>query len=155
MPLERKLIGRLLCAVQRGLIVTGITAGVVPASATAGMLLGYGIRGGSPARVFAAIGALIVGSRGGAFPTLLGVIMHVALMILCGVLYTALTNGARENPFAWAIAIGAGVAAITFVLVRAFGGSIALVLTPGNLVAVGVVIALTLPVGMRFAFSRM
>jgi NO-binding membrane sensor protein with MHYT domain len=118
------------------------------------MLLGYGIRGGSAGRVFAAIGAILSSTGGGRLPILLGVAVQVAVALACGVLYVALTKDKRENRFAWAIAIGAGVAAITFVVVRAFAGSIALVLTPGNLVALGVVIAITLPIGMRFAFSR-
>jgi hypothetical protein len=154
-PLERKLTARFLCAVHRQPTVIGITTGVIPASATTGMLLGYGIRSGGAGRVFSAIGSLLVSARNPSFATLTGFLLHLALMLLCGILYASLVDRAKDHPFSWAIAIGAAVAAISLVLVRAFGGPIALVLTPANLVAVGVVIALTLPIGMRFAPSRL
>lgn len=130
----------------------GITAGIIPAAATTGMLFGYGRRLGQPTLVFQAIGAVV-----GAAPSvpriaaLLGLLIHLITTLACGVLYVALTGESGDNRFAWAIAIGAAAAAAAFVVARTFGGSIALVLTPGNLVSVGVVIAITLPIGMRLA----
>ena len=141
---------------QRTRLVTGITAGSIPAGATAGMLIGYGIRLGHPTRVFEAIGgvagAMTSTPRAAA---LVGFVVHVALMLTCGVLYAALIGKSGDNRFAWAIAIGAAAAAIAFIVARTFGGSIALALTPGNLVTLGVVIAITLPIGMRFAPSSL
>jgi len=131
----------------------GITVGAVPASATTGMLLGYGLRGGGAGRAFAALGSLFV-SRSNDATILLGIALHVVVMLACGVLYASLVEEARESRFAWAIAIGGGFAAVLFVLARSVGGSIALVMTPGNLVALGATIALTLPIGMRFAPSE-
>lgn len=152
--LERTLNAGFLCVVQRTRLVTGITAGIIPAAATTGMLFGYGIRLGQPTLVFQAIGAIGGGMtstpRVGA---LLGLLLHIVATLACGVLYVALTGESRDNRFAWAIAIGAAAAAAAFVAARTFGGSIALVLTPGNLVTLGVVIAITLPIGMRFAPS--
>ena len=130
-----------------------ITVGLVPASATAGMLLGYGLRGGGAGRAFAALGSLFF-SQSNHAATVLGVVLHVVVMLACGVLYASLVNEARESRFAWAIAIGGGVAAILFLRARSVGGSIALVLTPANLIALGAITALTLPIGMRFAPSR-
>jgi len=147
----------LFCVVQRPRLVTGITAGSIPAGATAGMLIGYGIRLGHPTRVFEAIGG-VAGAIMTSTPraaALAGFAVHVALMLACGVLYAALIGKSGDNRFAWAIAIGAAAAAIAFIVARTFGGSIALVLTPGNLVSLGVVIAITLPIGMRFAPSSL
>ena len=132
----------------------GITAGIIPAAATTGMLLGYGVRLGQPMLVFQAIGAIAGATTGmPRIAALLGFLIHVITTLACGVLYVALTGESGDNRFAWAIAIGAAAAAAAFVVARTFGGSIALVLTPGNLVSVGVVIAITLPIGMRFAPS--
>jgi hypothetical protein len=118
------------------------------------MLVGYGLRGGGAGRVFRAIGATILSVPSSAFLTLTGVILHVVVMLACGVLYVSLVTNGDEHRFAWAIAIGAAIAAIALILVRALGGSIALMMTPGSFVALGVVTAVTLPIGMRFAPSR-
>jgi hypothetical protein len=118
------------------------------------MLIGYGLRAGGAGRAFGAIGSLLVSSGSSSLATAVGVVLHLAAMLACGVIYVALVDNAGENRFAWAIAIGGAAAAIVFVLARTLGGSIALVLTPGNLVAIGAVIAITLPIGMRLAPSR-
>ena len=153
--LERTLIADLLCAVNRERLVTGITTGVIPASATTGMMLGFGIRLGAPARAFQAIGALLAdASRTPSLATLLGVLLQIIAMLLCGLAYVTLVDDSKGHPIAWAITVGAGAAALFFIAARTFGGSIALALTPGNLMAIGVVIAITLPIGMRFAPSR-
>jgi hypothetical protein len=123
------------------------------------MLLGYGIRLGAPWRVFQAIGTIVAGASAAGvsrspLAALLGLTAHVASMLACGVVYASLTGESEDHRIAWAIAIGAAAVASVFVIARTFGGSIALVLTPGNLVAIGVVIAITLPIGMRFAPTR-
>jgi hypothetical protein len=119
------------------------------------MLLGFGIRLGVPMRVFQAIGNIVGGVD--STPTIaamLGIVISVAMTLGCGVAYASLSRDGRENRIAWAIALGAFAAAAAFVVARTFGGSIALVLTPGNLVTLGVVIAITLPIGMRLAPSQ-
>jgi hypothetical protein len=123
------------------------------------MLLGYGIRLGAPWRVFQAIGTIVAGANAdGVSRSLLaaiaGVVLHVASTLACGVVYATLASDSDDHRIAWAIAIGAAAVAAVFVFARTFAGSIALVLTPGNLVAIGVVIAITLPIGMRFAPVR-
>jgi len=133
----------------------GITAGIIPAAATTGMLFGYGIRLGQPTLVFQAIGAIATAmSFMPRIAALVGLLIHIVTTLACGILYVVLIGESRDNRFAWAIAIGGAAAAAAFVVARTFGGSIALVLTPGNLVSLGVVIAITLPMGMRFAPSR-
>jgi hypothetical protein len=128
--------------------------GAIPVATTSGMLLGYGLKAGGAARAFSAIGALVVSTRHPFWAGLVGIVLHVALLVASSALYASLVRRTNENQFAWAIAVGGGIAAILFVFARASGGSIALVLTPGNLIAIGVIIAITLPIGMRFAPSR-
>jgi hypothetical protein len=135
-------------------MVTDITTGVIPASATTGMLVGYGLRAGGAGRVFSAIGATLVSTRTPALALVLGLLLHVGAMLACGLIYSWLVTDQREHRFAWALLVGAAFAAIVLVLTRAFGGLMTLVLTPGNLIALGVVTAITLPIGMRFAPSR-
>ena len=132
--------------------------GVLPAAATTGMLFGYGIRLGAATRVFQAIGSVLARGESVSSSTVLtcvGIVLHVAATLGCGVAYASLARESNGHRVAWAIAIGAAAAAIAVVAVRTFAGSIALVLTPGNLIAIGVVIALTLPIGMRFAPTRL
>lgn len=145
---------------HRPRLVTGITTGIIPAAATTGMLLGYGLRLGAASRVFQAIGAVFLGPAGESairspLATTVGIVLHVAATLACGVAYAAFAGDSEDHRFAWAIAIGAAVSAIAFLAVRTVAGSIALVLTPGNLIAIGAVIAITLPIGMRLAPTRL
>lgn len=139
----------------------GITSGIIPAAATTGMLFGYGIRLGGASRVFQAIGAVLLGTaaestRGSSSLAMaVGIVLHIAATLACGVAYAAFAGESEDHPIAWAIAIGAAASAFAFLAVRTFAGSIALVLTPGNLIAIGAVIAITLPIGMRFAPTRL
>lgn len=143
---------------RRERIVSGITAGLIPAAATTGMFWGYGVRFGAPLRVFQTIGKIVLhaGAAAADAPRYLvaGLLVHLTAMLSLGVVYAALIGNAGEHRAAWAIAIAAGAVAAVFVSARTFAGSITLVLTPENLIAIGVVIAITLPIGMRFAPSR-
>lgn len=136
-------------------MVNGITAGLIPAAATTGMLWGYGARLGAPGRVFRTIGMIVLHTGGTAASTpsylFVGLFVHVAAMLSFGVAYVALIGDAAEHRIAWAIAVAAAAVAAVFVSARTFAGSITLVLTPENLITMGVVIAITLPIGMRFA----
>ncbi len=124
------------------------------------MLLGYGLRLGAASRVFQAIGAVLLGMPTGSMgrssvAAVVGIVLHVAATLACGVAYVAFASESEDHRIAWAIAIGAAASAIAFLAVRTFAGSIALVLTPGNLIAIGAVIAITLPIGMRLAPTRL
>lgn len=155
------MIGGFLCAVRQPRLVTGITSGVIPAAATTGMLFGYGIRLGGASRVFQAIGSLLLARAGesasgsSSLATGVGLLLHVVATLACGLAYASLADDSHDHPIAWAIVIGAAASALAFLAVRTFAGSIALVLTPGNLIAIGAVIAITLPIGMRFAPTRL
>lgn len=147
--LEHATIARLLCAVQRDRLVTGITTGLVPAAAVLGMVLGFGMRAGAPARGFVAVGETFLGS--GAVG---GALLLLVLALLCGLAYISLVARERQHWLAWAITIGAVATIVMLVWSRARGGGIALVLSTGNLFEIGVVIAITLPIGMRFALPQ-
>jgi hypothetical protein len=122
------------------------------------MLWGYGVRLGAPGRIFEAIGTIVLHASettaGAPRYVLVGLLVHVAAMISFGVVYAVLIGDAGEHRVAWAITIAAAAVAAVFVSVRTFAGSITLVLTPENLLAIGLVIAITLPIGMRFAPTR-
>ena len=138
----------------------GITSGIIPAAATTGMLFGYGIRFGVPSRVFQAIGSVLLRTADSAsgsswLATSVGIALHVAATLACGIAYATVAGDSEDHPIAWAIVVGAAASAFAFLAVRTFAGSIALVLTPGNLIAIGAVIAITLPIGMRFAPIRL
>ena len=158
-PLEHVLTTAFLCAVQRERAVTAITTGAIPAAATTGMLVGFGIRLGVPSRVFDVIGATVLGTSASReyarSVVLLGVALQLIAVLLCGVVYSWLAGEAPKHRAGWALAIGAAAVAMMFLFARAFAGTIALVLTPGNIIAIGAVIAFTLPIGMRFALSRL
>jgi hypothetical protein len=113
------------------------------------MVFGFGLRSGAPAHVFAMFGAALFGAGAVA-----GGVAIVVLTLLCGIAYVALVARERQHWLAWAIAVGAAAAVVMFVSAQAGGGTIALVLTRGNLIEIGVVIALTLPIGMRFALPK-
>jgi hypothetical protein len=122
------------------------------------MLVGFGIRFGAPCRVFQTIGTIALGARAYdmsalAWATTLGLLLHVVVMLTSGIVYASLAADG-EHRAAWAIATAGAVVVAAFVSARTFAGSIALVLTPGNLIAIGAVIAITLPIGMRFAPPR-
>lgn len=126
------------------------------------MLFGYGLRLGAASRVFQAIGSVLLGTAGESasrsssmMAAGVGIVLHVAATLACGIAYAAFARESEDHRIAWAIAIGAAASAIAFLAVRTFAGSIALVLTPGNLISIGAVIAITLPIGMRFAPRRL
>lgn len=122
----------------------GITTGTVPAAAISGMLLGFGMRSGSPGRAFEAFG---VGA-------LAGVLLVNVLMLLCGVVYVAVVAQKRQLRMAWTIAITVAAIAVMLVCERLAGGDVARVLSTPNLIELGVVLAIALPIGMRLALSQ-
>jgi len=121
------------------------------------MLIGFGVRLGSATRVLRTIGEMAFGGsfRGAvAAYVAAGALLHVIAVLSCGVAYVLLLGDDREHRVASAIAVAGTVVIAATVAARTFAGSIALVLTPANLIAIGVVIAITLPIGMRLAPSR-
>ena len=127
----------------------GITTGLVPAAAVMGMVLGFGMRAGGAARAFAAFGETFLGAGAAG-----GILLLLVFSVLCGFAYISVVARERQHWLAWAITIGAVATILMLVWSRARGGGIALVLSTGNLFEIGVVIAITLPIGMRFALPQ-
>jgi hypothetical protein len=137
--------------------VSGITSGIVAASATAGALVGFGIRLGTPARVFNAIGSILLGPEAFAVygfapaPTLGGALLHVGAMIVCGLVYVSLVTMSDGRAIAWAMITSAATIAMAWFLARRFGVGPAVVLPFGNLFVLSVILAAALVIGMRLA----
>jgi apolipoprotein N-acyltransferase len=127
----------------------GITTGILPAAALLGLLLGFGIRAGRPLGAFSALGIGLLGAG-----ALGGVILVVVLMLMCGVGYVTLVARKRQHRVAWAMALAVAATVVMLVCMRLGGGEIALVLSSGNLIEIAIVIAIALPMGMRFALPQ-
>ena len=140
--------------------MAGITSGILAASATAGALVGFGLRLGAPAHPFNAIAALVLGSSAQALHTFapgatpLGILLHVVVMTGCGLVYSALFGRSGRHPVAWAVAVAAAALVATILIARLFGVGLAALLPTGTLIAFAVVLAIALAVGMRLAPSR-
>ena len=135
----------------------GITSGIVAASATAGALVGFGIRLGTPALAFNATSAIVLGQRAlalhgaGGLPTAVGGLVHVAAMLACGLAYVSLVTLTRGHAISWAVFVSAAATAMSWFVARQFGVGPAAVLPLGNLLMLGVVLVGALMVGMRLA----
>ena len=110
--------------VRRHFVVSGITSGIVAASATSGALVGFGIRLGTLARVFNAIASIVLGPEAfavygyAASPTLVGVLLHVCAMIVCGLVYVLLVTISGGRDIAWALVLSAVLAAALVIGMR-------------------------------------
>jgi hypothetical protein len=146
--------------VRRNAAVSGITSGIMAASATAGALVGFGIRLGTPARVFNAIASILLGPEAlavygfGAAPTLLGGLLHVGAMIACGLVYVSLVTRSNGRAISWAAIMSVATIAVAWFLARRFGVGPAVVLPLGNLLVLCVILAAALVIGMRLAQVR-
>jgi hypothetical protein len=146
---------------QHGTLTQGIFTGAFAAAAAAGALLGFGIQQGTPARPFNAVARILLGDRAdyiwGFHPvvTVVGVVVQVGLTVGWGVLFARLAGGMRGWRLAGAALIAA-TAALAFevlILIRLLGANGSDVLAPGQLVALHMVLAVALGVGMRLATS--
>jgi hypothetical protein len=129
--------------------------GGIAIAATGGALVGIGRRLGSVSVAFAAIGGAIIQRTvtGRAVPLVIaGVILHVLVTFGWSVAFMSLVRR-----FGRPVVTGIGVAACSFLLssfvTRATGRGIASVLALGDRLVLAAVLAASLVVGMRFAFS--
>jgi len=136
-----------------------LVVGTIAASATAGALVGFGLRQGTPLRPFNAVARLLLGARAdgvwGFDPivTLIGVLLHVTVILAWGFLCVGLA-GARRGAPAFATAVGVTLAALAvdlFVIERGLHAGLSGVLSPGQVVALHLVLLVALALGMRFA----
>jgi hypothetical protein len=143
--------------VRRHVVVSGITSGILAASATSGALVGFGIRLGTLARVFNAIGSIVLGPEAfavygyAASPTLVGALLHICAMIVCGLVYVSLVTISHGREIAWALVLSAATMVLAWFLARRVGVGPAVLLPAGNLLVLAAVLAGALIIGMRLA----
>lgn len=127
--------------------------GSIAAAATSGALVGMGRRLGAPGAAFAAIGALFV--RGGDVPPAIvaGVIMHVVASVLWTFVFLRLVAKFQGRIERSAILVAAMQLVVSWVIARLSGRGIATVVPFGDRVVLALCLAISLVVGMRFAFS--
>jgi len=129
----------------------------VAASATAGALVGFGLRQGTPALAFNATSAIVLGQGAlalhgvGALPTAVGGLIHAAAMVACGLAYVSLVTLNRGHAISWAVFVSAAATAMSWFVARQFGVGPAAVLPLENILMLGVVLAGALMIGMRLA----
>lgn len=136
----------------------GVSAGLLAATATSGALIAIGARATTVSRPFNAIAGHVLGvQRSDAFGfvpsiTITGVALHLALVVLAGIVVAILAR--RHIAPAWAVAsaIAALSALVSVGLARRGGSSLARILPVGDLVLFYVTLAVTLSVGIRLAF---
>ena len=163
--LERPHVPRLLCRVtlrpNRSIRVIAVLTGTMAVAATAGAILGFGMRAGTPARGFNVLASFVLGdqARGvwgwSSTVTLTGIALHVAMMMGWGVLFALVAVTLRGWRLA-AVAVGMGLGiwvVSTFVVLRGAGAGAEEVLGTGQVAGLHVVLAVALAVGMRFARS--
>ena len=142
-------------------LTTGILAGTVAASATAGTLLGFGIQQGTPARPFNAVAGAVLGDRASGIwgfhsaVTVTGLVVHVVVTLGWGLLFARLARGMRGLRLAAAalVTAAAALAVDAFLAGRVFGVDVSDALAPAQVVALHLVLGVSLAVGMRLATS--
>jgi hypothetical protein len=138
---------------------TGFVVGALAACATGGALVGFGQRLGTPSHPFNAISRLVLGARAegvwGFVPsvTLTGVALHVTVMLVWGAVYARLARPRRGVArLALAVAVGAAALLVDLLLVeRVLHAGVSGVLSPVQVAAVHLVLAVALALGMRLA----
>jgi hypothetical protein len=146
---------------SRATRTVALRVGSLATASTAGALLGFGWRLGTPVRPFNAVARLLLGARAdgvwGPDPlvTVAGVLLHVTVMHAWGFAYVWLArhaSGWRRSLIAVAVAATA-LAVDLLVVERWLQAGVSGVLTGAQVVAVHLVLAVTLALGMRFATS--
>jgi hypothetical protein len=135
----------------------GVIAGGVAASATAGALVAMGTRLGSALLPFGAIGSVVAGGPPRSMVVqpgvvVLGIVGHIVVTMLWALVFARLTERWRGAAFRAALFVAAGAMAAWWLVGSVTGRGIAVVLPLGDHVVFGLVLALSLVGGMRFAF---
>lgn len=138
-----------------------IGCGLLAAAASSGAVLGFGMRAGTPARAFNVIAGVVAGDRARGVwgwdgrVTPIGIALLVVVMVVWGAIFAVVARRAQGWRLV-ATAIGVALASLAVSLVtvaQRIAPEAARVLGPGQLVGLHLVLAATLAVGMRFAFS--
>lgn len=137
---------------------SGASAGFLAATASSGALVALGMRTGSAARPFNVIAAHLLGGLRadvwGFVPqvTIPGIVLHLLLTTLLGIVVHAIVR--RDLAPAWLAATAAAVLCglVSIGIARRGGSSLAQLFPLGDLLLFYITLAVTLAIGMRFAF---
>jgi len=138
-------------------ISSGVLIGGITAAATTGALLAMGRRQGSASLPFAAIGAAFSHETTSAVAANLvlgGLVLHVIAMLVWSILFVWLTTRLDSDIFA-AVVVTVVAFAFSILVTLWRGAGLVSVLPVGDLLVLALVLAGSLVVGMRFAFSTL
>ena len=158
-PLRRHATPASFRAVRRHWIEAGITTGIIAAAATAGALMGFGIRFGTPLRPFNTIAASVLGatavlaSNAPAMVATIGVAIHVATCIAWALAYAWIVEQSNGHEWEWGVATSVVAFALTSLVARSLDIGLGTLLSVAQRIALAVVLAIALPLGMRLANS--
>lgn len=144
-------------AVSRAQLRSGLVAGAVGAAATAGALLGIGLRLRTPARPFNAIASHLVGpSAIGMWSfhpivTVVGLALHLILCCACGVVFVYVIDHVDQPRWMVAAEVAFGALIVSLANARLVGTGLAALLSMGDLIVCDVVLAVALALGIRLA----
>lgn len=130
--------------------------GSIAAAATTGALLAIGRRLGGVGVGLGAIGNVLVHAPGGAGTTaavVVGLVVHLVAMFLWTAVFLELWRRVGHRDVVAALAVAIAELALSWIVARASGAGIATVVPLGDRVLLALILALSLVVGMRFAFS--
>ena len=157
--LEALCTTRLLSRVRRHWIEAGITTGIIVAAATAGALMGFGVRFGTPLRAFNTIAASVLGataviaSNAPAMVATIGVVIHVAVCLAWSLAYAWIVEFSDGHEWEWGVITAILAFTVTTILARVFDVGLGTLLSVSQRIALAVVLAIALPLGMRLANS--
>ena len=146
----------MLCFVNTTVRSPIVVLGAIAAAATTGALIAIGRRLGGAGVAFAAIGNVLVHAPGGASTgaaIVVGVVLHLVATFLWTAVFLALWTRLARRDVAAALVVAVGELALSWVTARGTGAGIATVVPLGDRVLLALILALSLVVGMRFAFS--
>jgi len=140
-------------------VEAGITTGLIAAAATAGALMGFGIRFGTPLRPFNTIAASVLGAialAAGNAPSLItaiGLAVHVVVCVGWALAYAWLVDHTNGREWFWGVVTAFTAFVVTSILARALDIGLGTLLSVPQRIVVAVALAIALPMGMRLANS--
>ena len=160
LPLERRVARRFLFDVpgrpaSNATIIASI--GALAASATTGALIAMGHRVGGASLPFAAIASVLFRRQlGPGTPRLVfaGFLLHVAATFVWAAVFLWLLRAWSGRDIVAALVVGAAELAFSWCAAHVTGSGIATLLPLGDRIVLAVILAATLVLGIRFAFSR-
>lgn len=141
---------------RRSWIEAGWSTGLIAAAATSGALVGFGLRFGTPWRAFNTIAAATLARGSGSLGapvafTVVGVALHVLASIVWGLLYAFAVERSGGHRWLWGVVVAFGMFWATWAIAALSGAGLGSLLPLFDRIAIALVLALALPLGMRLA----